>query len=217
VKILKTIAWTLVAVVSILFAIVLMVDGPSTPKTQDSAETESRNIEDIEIVKFSLDYHSNEVAADVAYKGRRFRVSSIVDEIRKDAFGRAYLTLEDFSGMGDIRANLRNSEMSRAATISPFALKEVYLVCTGGSMVLDTPTLEDCVFANPPPTEEVSKPSSAKHKPAPIIDGPAYTASQAEKELEKDQANSVVGPNTAGQPHDDGNGIPADPDTASKP
>jgi hypothetical protein len=100
------------------------------------------------------------------------------------------------------------------------------------------PVLNDCELANSPgpanlssdlelaaklldelsgTKDEIPNPSPAKHKPAPIIDGPAYTASQAEKEMEKDQANSAVGPDTAGQPHDDGNGIPVDPDTASKP
>jgi hypothetical protein len=45
------------------------------------------------------------------------------------------------------------------------------------------------------------------------IDGPAYLTQKAEAELAKDQASSAVGTDTAGQPHDDGNGLAIDPNT----
>jgi tRNA_anti-like len=236
VKILKAIAWSAVAIVSILFAIGLMVDGHG--KQQDVSETESRSVKDVNIAQLSLEYHRNEVGAEAAYGGRQLRVHSIVDGIHKDGDGKVYLAIDDVIGLGDVRAFLRNSERSKASRLTP--MQQVYLVCTGGSLdyAFEVPVLNDCELVNSPGPADLSsdfelgakllnevsgmkdetpKPSSAAHKPAPIIDGPDYLASQAEKELEKDQANSAVGPDTAGQPHDDGNGIAVAPDTAPKP
>jgi len=51
------------------------------------------------------------------------------------------------------------------------------------------------------------QPAGHSHHPAPIVDGPAYLAS------EKEAAALAAEPDAEAQPHDDGNGLAVDPDT----
>jgi hypothetical protein len=74
------------------------------------------------------------------------------------------------------------------------------------------------LFEPPKPAVQARRPiagNDTAHKTVPIIDGPAYLAQKAEAELAKDQANSRADPDTADQPHDDGNGIMVDPGTVT--
>jgi hypothetical protein len=238
VKILKTIAWTLVAAVSILLAIALMVDRPQDPQAQKKQDLGTVGQQSDAIDKaFGVDPFDPSGKTD---KNSYFqRLAQLHNLPRRQAIqiARIYIppdVMDDFNKEeDDIELTFAQvaEEHPEAAKAMVQAEINPVIACEEGGWAIRSecynPVVQCpnglwtrqayCDGNYPAASIRASNPSSAKHKAAPIIDGPAYIASQAEKELEKDQANSTVEPDTAGQPHDDGNGIPVDPDTAPKP
>lgn len=102
-------------------------------------------------------YHANEVAADIDFKGRRFRVTGVADGISKDAFNRGFITIRSPGLFSDVMAILRPSALVDAARLrqgDPVALQ-----CTGRGMTMQSPMLGDCVV-------EVGAPAAAATIPA---------------------------------------------------
>ncbi len=238
-KILKAIAWSIVAIVSILFALRFMVDRPQDAQAQKPQKHVTIGQQEDAIDKaFGIDPFDPSGKPD---KNSYFqRLVQLHNLPRRQAMQIARLYIPP-DGMDDFNKEEDDLEVTFAqvADENPEAGKAMVeaeknpvIACEEGGWAIRSECYNPVVqcpnglwtrqaycdgdyptaASTPAP-----KPSSAKRKPASIIDGPAYTTSQAAKEMEKDQANSAVGPDTARQPHDDGNGIPVDPDTASKP
>jgi hypothetical protein len=238
VKILKAIAWSAVGIVSILFALRFMVDRP-----QDAQAKKPENLGTIGQQADAIDKAFGVDPFDASGKTDKNsyfqRLAQLHNVPRRQAMqiARIYFPpdlMDEFNKQeDDLEVTFAQvaDEKPEAAKAMVRAEMNPVIACEEGGWAIRSecynPVVQCpnglwtrqayCDGNYPAASTPAPNPSSAKHKPAPIIDGPAYIASQAEKELEKDQANSTVGPDTAGQPHDDGNGIPVDPGTAPKP
>jgi TonB family protein len=107
-------------------------------------------------------YHRNEVSADSMYKGRKLKVTGIVESINKNAFGQTYLVLEDGNEFSGVQAKLQASEVAQAGQLSRG--QEMTLACEGGTMVIGTPMLDDCVFSQPSTQQAVPTEASASYE-----------------------------------------------------
>jgi len=90
-------------------------------------------------------YQANEVSADQAYKGQTLIVTGRVSSIGKDMFNDVFLSLRSPNEFMGVRANIADSEERRAAALSKGA--GVILRCEGAGMIIGSPILNACVFA----------------------------------------------------------------------
>jgi hypothetical protein len=92
------------------------------------------------------DYHANEVAADEKYKGKNLLVSGTIVSIDKDAFDNMQLRLSvgDQFGLEYVMATLDDSQKGKAMALAKG--KSVTVVGRGGTMIMGSPTLDDCVL-----------------------------------------------------------------------
>jgi hypothetical protein len=85
-------------------------------------------------------YHSNELAADRMYKGRRFSMEARIGRVEKDFSGSPYIVFG-----GDVRQIQANfPKTAEAALVNVERGQVVTVVCTGAGMTFDIPSLEDC-------------------------------------------------------------------------
>jgi PBP1b-binding outer membrane lipoprotein LpoB len=93
--------------------------------------------------KLHKEYNANEVRADSKYKGKRLAVAGRVESIDKDFMGDIVLKLKAGNGFLDtVSADLLDAEKSKAMDLSKG--DKVFLLCTGGTMVMNMPTLRKC-------------------------------------------------------------------------
>lgn len=94
-------------------------------------------------------YSENEVAADLAYKGKRVIVSAVVDAIRKDAADQPFLSLSAGSGPALRSLHARFPESSQADLALVKKKQQVTVSCVVRGMLLSQPVLTDCSLLNP--------------------------------------------------------------------
>ena len=90
------------------------------------------------------DYQGNEVAADNKYKDKALLVSGTVQSIDKDFMDDIIVSLTTANMFMPVRANLDDSEKSKAASLSKG--QTIKVLCTGGGMVIGNPQLRDCTI-----------------------------------------------------------------------
>jgi TonB family protein len=142
-------------------------DG-ATPVTQ----TELRALP-VQAERLFLDYQRNEVAADQKYRGKRLLVTGMVTSVNKDFTDKVYLMLGTSNMFMWVHASLEPSEVGRAGELSKG--EEVTVLCSGGMMIVDSPTLDDCVFHAAPVENEAPgptyspQPSTEQQATVPVI------------------------------------------------
>lgn len=92
-------------------------------------------------------YDRNTVAADQQFKGKRFKVSGVVDSINTDLFGKPYVTLR--GGVNQFmqpQFKLGSEHANYAASLQQGM--RITLECRGRGDVAKTPMSDECVPAN---------------------------------------------------------------------
>jgi hypothetical protein len=123
-----------------------MEDSPSNSTAPESAPSVSTPPISVNAETLYLAYHRNEVSADAAYKGRTLEVSGIVESIDKDFMDEVVIRLATSNEFESVDAHLNKSEESAAAQLEKGQV--VKLTCTGGGMIVGSPTLSDCAFGS---------------------------------------------------------------------
>lgn len=85
-------------------------------------------------------YQSNEVKADIDYKGQRLAVNGVIGKIEKDIFDYPLVML-NIDGFNHVRAKFPKSQAAEIANLKQF--DNVTLTCIGDGVVLSSPKL-DC-------------------------------------------------------------------------
>lgn len=67
-------------------------------KQPDSQAKAATIVATVQLGTLLSDYKGNEVRADSNYKGRTIQVSGIVDDVKKDLFGKPYVTIGSGTG-----------------------------------------------------------------------------------------------------------------------
>ncbi|HBN9704022.1 tRNA_anti-like [Pseudomonas aeruginosa] len=92
-------------------------------------------------------YDRNTVAADQQFKGKRFKVSGVVDSINTDLFGNPYVTLR-----GGVNQFMQPQfELDKAHANYAAGLQSgmrITMTCRGRGDVAKTPMSDECVPAN---------------------------------------------------------------------
>ena len=89
-------------------------------------------------------YDRNTVAADQQFKGKRFKVTGVVDSINTDLFGNSYVTLRGgVNQFMEPQFELDDAHASYAAGLQ--SGMRISLICTGRGDVAKTPMSKDCV------------------------------------------------------------------------
>lgn len=101
----------------------------------------------IEITARELEraYDANEVAADNAYKGRVLAVSGNVSSIDKGIFDEVIVRLATPNQFNNVHASMNKTQAGAAARLSKGV--RVVVLCQGSGMIIGSPTLKDCFFA----------------------------------------------------------------------
>ena len=125
------------------------------------------------------DYHANEVAADQRYKGQHLLVSGVVQSIDKDFLDHIVLRLSTANEFESVMAQLSKQDENKAAALvigSP-----VLVNCTGGTMVVGSPNLDDCVLVEqkPIPDSPAQQSPPQEMSQAPSASTPESTVSPA--------------------------------------
>lgn len=92
-------------------------------------------------------YDRNTVAADQQFKGKRFKVTGVVESINTDLFGNPYVTLRGgVNQFMEPQFQLDDAHANYAAGLQ--SGMRISLICTGGGDVAKTPMSKGCVPAN---------------------------------------------------------------------
>lgn len=92
-------------------------------------------------------YDRNTVAADQQFKGKRFKVTGVVESINTDMFGNPYVTLRGgVNQFMEPQFELDDAHASYAAGLQ--SGMRISLICTGRGDVAKTPMSKDCAPAN---------------------------------------------------------------------
>lgn len=94
--------------------------------------------------QMAADYERNTVAADQRYKGKRFKVSGVVDSINTDLFGNPYVTLRGgVNQFMEPQFKLADAHANYAAGLQQGL--PITLLCRGRGDVAKTPMSDACV------------------------------------------------------------------------
>lgn len=117
-------------------------------KRQAEIEAEKKAIADMPVVTAQVlasAYDANTVAADVRFKGKRFKVSGTVSDINTDFTGDPYVTLRGgVNQFMEPQFGFEKSDSEQLALLKKGG--KVTMVCTGRGDVAKTPMSEDCVL-----------------------------------------------------------------------
>ena len=92
-------------------------------------------------------YDRNTVAADQQFKGKRFKVTGVVESINTDLFGNPYVTLRGgVNQFMEPQFQLDDAHANYAAGLQ--SGMRISLICTGSGDVAKTPMSKGCVPAN---------------------------------------------------------------------
>jgi hypothetical protein len=112
----------------------------------ENAEPNPAQLSNINAHDLFAAYRANEVAADIALKGKRMAFTGVVQSIDKDIFDNIVIRIQTINKYTPISANLLKSQESPAAALQIGVM--VQMTCTGGGMLVGRPQLNDCVIAN---------------------------------------------------------------------
>ena len=98
----------------------------------------------VDAIKLWSDYHDNEVAADDQYKGRLLLVDGVVASIDKDFLDHIVIHLKSRNEFMWTMATMKDAEKRTAASLRRG--QRVRVQCRGGTVIIGSPTLEDCTF-----------------------------------------------------------------------
>lgn len=104
-------------------------------------------LQEISAQQLAQAYDRNTVAADQQFKGKRFKVSGVVDSINTDLFGKPYVTLR--GGVNQFmqpQFKLGSEHANYAASLQQGM--RITLECRGRGDVAKTPMSDECVPAN---------------------------------------------------------------------
>lgn len=94
--------------------------------------------------QLAAEYERNTVAADQVFKGKRFKVTGVVDSINTDIFGNPYVTLQGgVNQFMEPQFELDKAHSSYAANLSQGM--RISLICKGRGDVAKTPMSDECV------------------------------------------------------------------------
>lgn len=112
-------------------------------KIAENQVKEETIIEMITAAELASAYNDNTVAADQKFKGKKFKVSGVVDSINTDIFGNQYITLR-----GGVNQFMEPQfKFEKSATTQLSNLKKgtsVVLVCEGNGDIAKTPMSKSC-------------------------------------------------------------------------
>lgn len=92
-------------------------------------------------------YDRNTVAADQQFKGKRFKITGVVEAINTDMFGNPYVTLRGgVNQFMEPQFELDDAHANYAAGLQ--SDMRISLICTGRGDVAKTPMSKDCEPAN---------------------------------------------------------------------
>ncbi|MBI7130994.1 OB-fold protein [Pseudomonas aeruginosa] len=135
-----------------------LMAGHERSDTRSAAATTSRSqpakvsasaepLREISAQQLAQAYDRNTVAADQQFKGKRFKVTSVVDSINTDLFGNPYVTLRGgVNQFMEPQFELDGAHAKYAAGMQRGM--RISLICTGRGDVAKTPMSQDCVPAN---------------------------------------------------------------------
>ena len=143
-------AWLAVFLVGVASSERSTAQAPATPtsQSQPAKVTEpAAPILEVSAKQLAQAYERNTVAADQQFKGKRFKVTGVVDSINTDLFGNPYVTLR-----GGVNQFMEPQfELGRAHANYAAGLQQgmrIGLVCKGRGDVAKTPMSDECVPAN---------------------------------------------------------------------
>ena len=197
----KTILAVIGALVVIVFGGLFMIGvlgGIAAHNTQTSSEnngvqsvdTPKSTAPPINVSAYRLfaDYQGNEVSADAKYKGRILLVSGTVTGTSRRIFPTSPIdsvlgTPNEFMG---VHAELRGDQLSWASQLQ--AGQSVSVECEGGTMVMGSPFLKDCVPGQRQmPSPFYNRKPSASEEPAQAPVQTAVYATPAAPQITVDQ------------------------------
>jgi len=146
-------AWLALAV----FAAVVQEPSDSTAGSAETSSMSSRAaapasqpeepLKEYTARQLTAEYERNTVAADQLFKGKRFKVTGVVDSINTDLFGNPYVTLQGgVNQFMEPQFELEKSHSSYAASLSQGM--RISLICVGRGDVAKTPMSDECVPAD---------------------------------------------------------------------
>lgn len=120
--------------------------------TRQEAQAQRSATREVEVLEASAAqlasaYDRNTVAADQKYKGKRLKVTGVVDSINTDLFGNPYITMRGgVNQFMEPQFKLSRQYSDYAARLAPGM--RVTLICTGRGDVIKTPMSDNCVPAD---------------------------------------------------------------------
>jgi len=114
----------------------------STPPPPPAAP--ARYVRHVDANELWNDYRENEVAADERYKGHVLIVDGVVASIDKDFLDHIVIRLKSRNEFMGTMATMEDAEKRTAASLRRG--QRVLVQCRGGTMIMGSPTLEDCTF-----------------------------------------------------------------------
>ncbi len=119
----------------------------STTSLPERVSSPAEPLREISAQQLAQAYDRNTVAADQQFKGKRFKVTGVVDSINTDMFGSPYVTLRGgVNQFMEPQFELDEQHANYAAGLQ--SGMRISLVCTGRGDVAKTPMSKDCVPAN---------------------------------------------------------------------
>lgn len=88
-------------------------------------------------------YEDNEVAADNKFKGKKIRITGIVESINKDIGGGVFLALKGNKIFGGLSASMAKESASETAELRKG--QKIELFCTGRGMILTSVMVGNCM------------------------------------------------------------------------
>lgn len=133
--------------------VVAMASGDraaSTPSATSSKQSQPAKVEApaeplfaVSAQQLAQAYDRNTVAADQQFKGKRFKVTGVVDSINTDMFGNPYVTLRGgVNQFMEPQFELNDAHANYAAGLQ--SGMRISLICTGRGDVAKTPMSKDC-------------------------------------------------------------------------
>lgn len=148
-KLFKALGFTILGIllIGVIGAIFGGKDSPSA-SSKESSEKGGVSVEarvpavSVTASKLFSDYDSNEVSADMKYKGKLLSVSGTVQSIDKDAFDHIVIHLRSSNEFMPVLAYLDSSHEALAASLSKG--QKVSWTCEGSGRLIGSPILKDC-------------------------------------------------------------------------
>lgn len=112
---------------------------------RDQAKAELASMPSVTASTLASAYEQNTVAADKAFKGKKFKVSGTVQDINTDLFGNPYLTLK--GGVNQFMEPQFSFDKGASDALGSLQRgMKVQLVCVGNGDVAKTPMSESCIL-----------------------------------------------------------------------